>query len=253
LSQTIYATGPLLEGLAGFLGEGLPATLRSTQSTVTAAAESARIVDTVLETLAAIPFINFSYAPQTPLSETLGNVAGTLSTLPDGLEALGTDLAGTGGTLPDLARSLDAFGASIGEVDESLASAQRIVASYQSLIGDYQAMIAALERLIPVLVSVVPATLTFVIFWLAVVQIAALMVGWRWARGGQTLGMRVAGIRVVSDRDGSRIGWGAAILRLIGWWVSAAVLYIGFVWILIDSRRRGWHDLIAGTCVISAR
>jgi len=74
-----------------------------------------------------------------------------------------------------------------------------------------------------------------------------------WARGGATPGMRVAGIRVVSDRDGSRIGWGTAILRLIGFWISAAVFYLGFVWILIDSRRRGWHDLIAGTCVISAR
>ena len=72
-----------------------------------------------------------------------------------------------------------------------------------------------------------------------------------WARGGETPGMKVAGIRVVNDRDGSRIGWGSAILRLIGWWVSAAVFYLGFVWILIDSRRRGWHDLIAGTCVIS--
>ncbi|HSW42066.1 MAG TPA: RDD family protein [Patescibacteria group bacterium] len=74
-----------------------------------------------------------------------------------------------------------------------------------------------------------------------------------WARGGQTPGMRVTGIRVVSDRDGSRIGWGAAILRLIGWWISAAAFYFGFAWILIDSRRRGWHDLIAGTCVISTR
>jgi uncharacterized RDD family membrane protein YckC len=74
-----------------------------------------------------------------------------------------------------------------------------------------------------------------------------------WARGGATPGMRVAGIRVVSDRDGSRIGWGPALLRLIGYWVSGAVFYIGFVWILIDSRRRGWHDLIAGTCVISTR
>jgi uncharacterized RDD family membrane protein YckC len=73
-----------------------------------------------------------------------------------------------------------------------------------------------------------------------------------WARGGQTPGMRVAGIRVVNDRDGSRIGWGTAILRLIGYWVSGAVFYIGFAWILIDARRRGWHDLIAGTCVISA-
>ena len=74
-----------------------------------------------------------------------------------------------------------------------------------------------------------------------------------WARGGATPGMRVAGIRVVNDRDGSRIGWGTAFLRLIGFWVSAAVFYLGFVWILVDSRRRGWHDLIAGTCVISAR
>ena len=74
-----------------------------------------------------------------------------------------------------------------------------------------------------------------------------------WARGGATPGMRVAGIRVVSDRDGSRIGWGTAHLRLIGWWVSAAVFYLGFVWILVDSRRRGWHDLLAGTCVISTR
>ncbi len=74
-----------------------------------------------------------------------------------------------------------------------------------------------------------------------------------WARGGQTPGMRVAGIRVVNDRDGSRIGWGQALLRLVGYWVSAVVFYLGFVWILVDVRRRGWHDLIAGTCVISVR
>jgi uncharacterized RDD family membrane protein YckC len=83
--------------------------------------------------------------------------------------------------------------------------------------------------------------------------LALLYFPFSWARGGQTPGMRVAGIRVVRDRDGGRVGWGAAILRLIGWWVSAAVLYIGFAWILIDARRRGWHDLIAGTCVISTK
>jgi uncharacterized RDD family membrane protein YckC len=74
-----------------------------------------------------------------------------------------------------------------------------------------------------------------------------------WARGGQTLGMKMAGIRVVRDRDGGRIGWGSAIVRLIGYWVSAAVFYLGFIWILIDSRRRGWHDLLAGTVVIADR
>ncbi len=88
---------------------------------------------------------------------------------------------------------------------------------------------------------------------LVVTLIGLLYFPFFWARGGATPGMRAAGIRVVNDRDGSRIGWGAAILRLIGFWVSGAVFYLGFVWILVDSRRRGWHDLIAGTCVIASR
>lgn len=93
----------------------------------------------------------------------------------------------------------------------------------------------------------------FVLGVLAISVFALLHFPFFWARGGATPGMRVAGIRVVNDRDGSRIGWGAALLRLVGWWVSAAVFYVGFVWILVDRRRRGWHDLLAGTCVISTR
>lgn len=71
-----------------------------------------------------------------------------------------------------------------------------------------------------------------------------------WVRSGQTPGMRLMGIKVVRDRDGGPIGWGSAFLRLIGYWVSAIVFYLGFIWIFIDKRKRGWYDLIAGTVVI---
>jgi uncharacterized RDD family membrane protein YckC len=93
----------------------------------------------------------------------------------------------------------------------------------------------------------------FLLGSLVITIFALLYFPFFWARGGATPGMKVAGIRIVNDRDGSRIGWGAALLRLIGFWVSGAVFYLGFIWILIDSRRRGWHDLLAGTCVISTR
>lgn len=76
---------------------------------------------------------------------------------------------------------------------------------------------------------------------------------WFWAHGGQTPGMQATGIRVVRDRDGGPVDGGAAILRLVGFWISGAVFYLGYVWVLIDARRRGWHDLLAGTCVISTR
>jgi uncharacterized RDD family membrane protein YckC len=71
-----------------------------------------------------------------------------------------------------------------------------------------------------------------------------------WARGGQTPGMRPFGIRVVRDRDGGRVSAGSAILRLIGLYVGAIPVYLGYIWIFIDKRRRGWHDLIGGTVVI---
>jgi len=93
--------------------------------------------------------------------------------------------------------------------------------------------------------------------WLifAVLCIIATLVGlfyfpFFWARGGQTIGMRPFDLWVVRDRDGARIGWGTAFLRLVGLWVAGAVFYLGFIWIFIDKRRRGWQDLIAGTIVI---
>ena len=73
-----------------------------------------------------------------------------------------------------------------------------------------------------------------------------------WVRSGQTPGMKLMQIKVVRDADGGPLGWGAAILRWVGYWVSATVFYIGFIWIFIDKRKRGWHDRIASTVVIQA-
>jgi uncharacterized RDD family membrane protein YckC len=71
-----------------------------------------------------------------------------------------------------------------------------------------------------------------------------------WAKNGQTPGMRPFHLYVVRDSDGGKISGAQAFVRLLGMWVSSAVVYLGFVWIFIDARRRGWHDLIAGTVVV---
>jgi uncharacterized RDD family membrane protein YckC len=71
-----------------------------------------------------------------------------------------------------------------------------------------------------------------------------------WMKDGQTLGMRPFHMRVVMDKDGGPVTLGPAVLRLIGYWIDALVFYLGFIWVLIDSRRRGWHDLIASTVVV---
>ena len=58
-------------------------------------------------------------------------------------------------------------------------------------------------------------------------------------------------IKVVRDKDGGPVTVGAAILRLIGLLDRrSSVFYLGFIWIFIDKRKRGWQDLIGGTVVV---
>jgi uncharacterized RDD family membrane protein YckC len=73
-----------------------------------------------------------------------------------------------------------------------------------------------------------------------------------WVLIGQTPGKMLLGLRV-TRLDGQRIGVGRAFLRVLGYWVSAICLFIGFIWILFDARRQGWHDKIAGTYVVYYR
>ncbi len=75
---------------------------------------------------------------------------------------------------------------------------------------------------------------------------------WFWSRGGQTPGMKLTHVKVVRDLDGGPVSVGSAVLRLVGYWINQIAFYIGFLWIFVDKRHRGWHDLIAGTCVIEA-
>ncbi len=69
-----------------------------------------------------------------------------------------------------------------------------------------------------------------------------------WGRNGQTVGMSISGIKVVRT-DGGPLGYGQAVLRYIGYIISALALSLGFLWIGFDKRRQGWHDKIAGTLV----
>jgi len=70
---------------------------------------------------------------------------------------------------------------------------------------------------------------------------------------GQTPGKKIAGIRVVAGDNLEQIGTGKAVLRYIGYFVSALVLMIGFIMIGFHSSKRGLHDIIADTYVIYSR
>jgi uncharacterized RDD family membrane protein YckC len=72
-----------------------------------------------------------------------------------------------------------------------------------------------------------------------------------WMLTGQTIGQRVMGVRVV-ELNGRRLGFWRSLIRWIGYQICIITLGLGFLWVLIDNRRMGWHDKLARTCVIYA-
>ena len=70
------------------------------------------------------------------------------------------------------------------------------------------------------------------------------------ATRGQSPGKMAIGIKIVKT-DGRSIGFGTTLLReVIGKIVSSIILLLGYIWILFDGQRQGWHDKIASTYVV---
>jgi uncharacterized RDD family membrane protein YckC len=70
-----------------------------------------------------------------------------------------------------------------------------------------------------------------------------------WTLGGQTPGKALMGVRIVR-LDGNAMTFGRSLRRLIGYAVCIATVGLGFLWAVIDDKRQGWDDKIAGTCVV---
>jgi uncharacterized RDD family membrane protein YckC len=73
-----------------------------------------------------------------------------------------------------------------------------------------------------------------------------------WSTTGQTPGSRLMRIMVCGADDGGVIGPRRAALRFAGLVLAAIPLLAGFLPILFDERRRGLHDMLAGTVVVEA-
>ena len=89
-------------------------------------------------------------------------------------------------------------------------------------------------------------------------NLISLLVAWLYfallesSERGATVGKMAMGLRVVSDK-GERLSFLNATGRYFAKIISAIILCIGFIMIAFTDRKRGLHDMIAGTLVIKTR
>lgn len=83
--------------------------------------------------------------------------------------------------------------------------------------------------------------------WCAVTWLAYFTCFHGW--GGRTPGKMLLGLKVYLS-SGGELTIAISFLRTAGYLLSAALLGLGFLWVLVDKKKRGWHDLVAGTVVV---
>ncbi|HMQ11781.1 MAG TPA: RDD family protein [Oligoflexia bacterium] len=75
--------------------------------------------------------------------------------------------------------------------------------------------------------------------------------GWFYKNKGGTPGKLLMKLQVINLESGGRIGYGRTFLReIVGKFLAAIILGIGFFMIIFRKDRRGLHDLIANTQVV---
>jgi uncharacterized RDD family membrane protein YckC len=69
---------------------------------------------------------------------------------------------------------------------------------------------------------------------------------------GQTIGKSLLGLEVCTP-DGEALSYSQALFRWLAYGASAAFFGLGFLWVALNPAKRGWHDLLANTIVITPK
>jgi uncharacterized RDD family membrane protein YckC len=82
--------------------------------------------------------------------------------------------------------------------------------------------------------------------------ISFIFYGWFWTHGGQTLGMKTWKMRLQQE-NGEAVTWSLALLRFITAMFSWAAAGLGFLWSLVQPKKRTWHDIVSRCVMVDLR
>ena len=81
-----------------------------------------------------------------------------------------------------------------------------------------------------------------------VLSSASIIVFWFFCSA--TPGKMVISAKIADAKTGKKPTLRQFLLRYLGYYLAALPLGLGLLWIVLDPRRQGWHDKLAGTVVV---
>ena len=178
ISKTFEDSVPVIQTLTDLTATELPQTVVSAQTSLVAAQESAKIIDSVLRALVSIPFVNKDiYNPPVPLDVALGDVSKSLDGLPASLKSIGTSMKATSGNLEIMRADMDQMATTIRGINTGLEDAQGVIQQYQQLINDLDQRLENTRPKVPGWINSLAWVITLAFLWLGIAQFGLLLQG----------------------------------------------------------------------------
>lgn len=179
LGETVGHSAPLLDIATNVIGKELPEAIESTQETLAAVADSAKLVDDILTLVTSIRLLGLeAYRPDVQLNEgvltvakSLDRMPGLLSTAQDGLDTAKDDLQEVEGDFATMAEN-------IGAIATDLEDAQSVLVQYREIVSDLQDMVSSARQSLPTWLRMFQIGMSLILIWLGVAQLGLLAQGW---------------------------------------------------------------------------
>jgi hypothetical protein len=196
-AATVEDTKPVLDEFDIIMATTLPATLEATADSLYTAQEAARVLESAIQSLDAFRFLLSAtpllgdlvaepveaYNPDTPLADSLGELASHLEGLPDTFVEMSANLSATDEKLVLVQESMITMSDSVGLISSSLNDYEKMVVESQASMDDLTSILTSIRNNLGTILNGVAVVLTLFLVWLLAAQVVILSQGWELYRG----------------------------------------------------------------------
>jgi hypothetical protein len=190
-------TKPVLDEFDVIMASTLPSTLEATTESLYTAQEAARVLESTIQSLDGfrvllsgtpllgdlIPQPIELYNPETPLADSLGELASNLEGLPDTFLGMSDDLNATDEKLVVVQENLVTMSDSVGLISSSLSDYEEMVAESRSSMDALTTIVTSMQDNLATILNGVAIALSLFFAWLLAAQVVILSQGWELYRG----------------------------------------------------------------------
>lgn len=176
--KSVHDSVPLIDTVTQLTTLDLPNTISSTQQALGSAQSSARIVDSTLTMLTAIPLLRVSpYQTQGSLGDALGDVSASLDQIPQSLSSMDESLSNARANLSTTEEQLSAIALDVSDISTSISDAKGVTKQYLQIVSGLQQQLAIARNNWPGYMDAVAWFVTVALVWLGLTQVGLLVQG----------------------------------------------------------------------------